>query len=549
MLHFQAFMVLIYLGVTAFLAWYGYKKTKTTTDYLIAGRDIHPFVMALSYGATFISTSAIVGFGGAAAVFGMGLLWLTALNISVGIFVAFVFFGARTRALGHHIGAHTFPELLGKRYQSKFVQVFSGCAIFLFMPLYAAVVMMGAAKFLETQFEMSYIVALLIFAVIIASYVIMGGLKGVMYSDAFQGSIMFIGMAVLLIFTYNKLGGVTAAHSALGALEVPAKLAAGGHQGWTSMPAWGSPFWWILVSTITMGVGIGVLAQPQLAVRFMTVKSKRELNRAVLVGGIFILLMTGVAFVVGALSNVYFIKNPAFGKIAIAAAGGNVENVIPLYIKHAMPAWFGVIFMLTLLSAAMSTLSSQFHTMGTAIGRDVFENIGANSKKEATAFITKMGIALAIICATFLAWWLPAAFAEKGLAIIARGTAIFFGLCAAAFLPAYAGCLYSRAITKAGAIIGMVTGFCGSAFWLLFMHEKESAALLLCDMFFKKPCLVQYFNEAAQKWVSYKTGPIVWDVVDPVVIALPLSIIVTIIVSMMTKKLPQEHVDDCFSVM
>jgi len=162
MLQFHVLVVLAYLLVTAFLAYHGYKKTKTTTDYLIAGRDIHPFVMALSYGATFISTSAIVGFGGAASVFGMGLLWLTALNIIVGILIAFVFFGSRTRRMGHHLGAHTFPELLAKRFDSKFIQMFSGAIIFLAMPLYAAVVMMGAAKFLETQFEMTYIVALLI---------------------------------------------------------------------------------------------------------------------------------------------------------------------------------------------------------------------------------------------------------------------------------------------------------------------------------------------------------------------------------------------------
>ena len=75
---------------------------------------------------------------------------------------------------------------------------------------------------------------------------------------------------------------------------------------------WGDPkynLWWIVISTVVMGVGIGVLAQPQLVVRFMTVKSDRELNRAVLVGGIFILMMTGVAFTVGALSNVYFYQH------------------------------------------------------------------------------------------------------------------------------------------------------------------------------------------------------------------------------------------------
>ena len=62
------FWVIIYLGIIAFLGYLGYKKTSGASDYLVAGRQIHPYIMALSYGATFISTSAIVGFGGAAAV-------------------------------------------------------------------------------------------------------------------------------------------------------------------------------------------------------------------------------------------------------------------------------------------------------------------------------------------------------------------------------------------------------------------------------------------------------------------------------------------------
>ena len=88
----QIIVVLAYLLIVIYLGFLGYMRTKSASDYLVAGRQIHPFVMALSYGATFISTSAIVGFGGVAGLFGMSLLWLTFCNIFVGIFIAFVFF-------------------------------------------------------------------------------------------------------------------------------------------------------------------------------------------------------------------------------------------------------------------------------------------------------------------------------------------------------------------------------------------------------------------------------------------------------------------------
>jgi SSS family solute:Na+ symporter len=96
----EILVVMIYLFLVVYLGWLGYTRTRTAADYLIAGRKIHPFVMAMSYGATFISTSAIVGFGGVAGLFGMSLLWLTFLNIFVGIFIAFVFLPLRRVAWG-----------------------------------------------------------------------------------------------------------------------------------------------------------------------------------------------------------------------------------------------------------------------------------------------------------------------------------------------------------------------------------------------------------------------------------------------------------------
>jgi SSS family solute:Na+ symporter len=637
-------IVIVYLLVIGYLGWLGLRRTRTATDYLIAGRKSHPFVMALSYGATFISTSAIVGFGGVAGMFGMSVLWLTFLNIFVGIFIAFVFLGGRTRRLGHRLDAHTFPELLGRRYASKFIQVFSGVVIFLFIPLYAAAVLIGGCEFIAVKFGMPYDVALLVFSVLIAAYVVVGGLKGVMYTDALQGSIMFIGMLVLLIGTYVMLGGPSQAHAALGRLGEQPNLFGGiGFNGWTEMPTfgWGGheyDLWWIIVSTITLGVGIGVLAQPQLAVRFMTVRSKRELNRAVLVGGVFILVMTGVAFMVGSLSNLYFYNeetvtgkllsvtgegdsppdwswvvakkerginlkpdgskiNPFVGpddkavpvsmlhldttgdgmsdthliyrghgkaaaimpKAEVASLGEdqspatllgeeiivlprataftrsivmagdnwafNTGSIIPTYITKAMPSWFGLVFLLTLLAAAMSTLSSQFHAVGTSIGRDVFEQLTGRHGQSIN--VTRIGVILGIIIAVLISHY------ARGGYIIARATAIFFGLCAAAFLPAFLGGLFFKRVTRPAAIASIVTGFGVTAFWLVFVKSKEAAAI----------GIVQAFTGGKNSILADAPN---WPVVDPIVVALPVSLVVFIVVSLLTRKPDDVQLKRCF---
>jgi len=532
---FLFIIVMAYLFLTGYLGYLGYKKTKTATDYLVAGRSAHPVVMALSYGATFISTSAIVGFGGAAGLFGMSVLWLTVLNVFVGIFIAFVFIGKRTRAMGHRLNAHTFPDLVGKRFDSKFLGLFSALVILLFMPLYTSVVLMGAAKFVEVRLGISYEAALLFFSAIVALYVIMGGIKAVMYTDAAQGGIMVLGMVMLLVLAYVKLGGVTAAHEQLSALAPEAVKFFGkvGHRGWTSMPEFGSRFWWSVVSTMVMGVGIGVLAQPQLAVRFMTVKSNMELNRAVLVGGFFIALMTGTAFTVGALSNVYFFNE--VGQISFFAVNKDIEQIIPEFMKRFMPFWVGDIFFVTLMAAAMSTASGQFHVMGTSVGRDLFAAFGKELSSTATILATRVGIFITLIASVLLAYILPVYF-ESGIAIVARGTAIFFGLCAAAFLPMFVGGLYSTRITKSAAIWGGVAGFLVSLLWILFVHEKESSVLMVCNAVFGRP---SFFGET-------RTGFILWSEVDALFVGLPTSIIVTILLSFITKPLPIEHIKRCF---
>ena len=526
-------LIAVYMLGIAYLGYRGYRKTSGKQDYLLAGRSANPFVMAMSYGAAFISTSALVGFGGVAGQFGMGLMWLTFMNIAIGIVFAFLVFGYRTRRIGAALEANTFPEFLGNRFQSNGIKIFIALIIFLFMPLYSSVVLIGGARFLQEVMGINYGIALTVFAAVVAFYVIFGGLKGVMYVDALMGSIMLFGMLALLGMCYWKLGGITSAHQALTdmaplvAERMPVEAALG-HRGWTVMPAFNSVWWWTLVSSLMLGVGIGALAQPQLAVRFMTVKSGRELNRAVLVGSVFILGTVGSAYMVGALSNVFFyysgkgIADGISGKLAIEAAGGNPDIIIPLFIRLALPGVILYIFSLTLLSAAMSTLSSLFHVTGSAIGHDLCANISA--KRKDSTLVTRAGVCFGIIMSVILGFLLPPG-------IIARGTAIFFGVCAAAFLPAYAAALYWKRATRAGVWASIVTGVVVSLFGLLFLHRKESAALGICKALFGKDELISAHP---------------WPFVDTFVYSLPLAIIALVVVSLLTKAPETEHLNKCF---
>ena len=102
-------IVAFYLVMIIGIGYYGYRRKKKVEDYMVAGRNTHPVIIALSYGATFISTSAIIGFGGTSAQYGMSLMWLTVLCIVVGVIIAFIFMGKRIRRIGQVLWALTYP--------------------------------------------------------------------------------------------------------------------------------------------------------------------------------------------------------------------------------------------------------------------------------------------------------------------------------------------------------------------------------------------------------------------------------------------------------
>ncbi len=515
-----AIILVIYIGVLTYLSYIGYRQTKSAEDYMVAGRQMPGWIMALAYASTFISTSAIIGFGGAAGVFGFTLMWLSFLNMFLGILIAFIFLGDPIRRMSNNLKTNTLASLLGERYQSKFITWFIGLMIFLLMPAYTGVVLIGGARFVQESLKMDFNMALLALAVIIALYVGWGGLKGIMYADAFMCGTMILGMAILLITTYSVVGGVTDGHKALTGMAklVPESLVKGGHMGWTAMPKLGSPIWWTVISTIVMGVGIGVLAQPQLILRFLTVPSKQALNRAVLIGGICIFLFTGTAFMVGPLTNVFFYETT--GKISIAVAKGNVDMIIPSYINAVMPPAYIYLFMVTLLSAAITTINGLIHVQSAAFSRDLMATWNVKTNP---LLLARIGVAIGTIGAVILAYILP-------ISVIARATAFWFGICAAGILPALLGAIFWKGVTKQGAVWSVALGYGVSIFGFIFLHAAEAVPFGICKAIFGKPTLL----------------PFPWTHVDPLFYSIVISSAALVIISLLTKPLPRDHVEKCF---
>ena len=485
-------MTAVFLVITLLLGWYGYKNTRNNEEFLLGRNKAGPVIIALSYGATFLSASAVIGFGGQAAVHGMSVMWLCLLNLFVGLIVAFLIFGGPTRRKGRELRASTYADLLGKVYKSKGTAIL----IIVMMPIYAAAVLKGGVNSLAviTGLTEYYDYILIALAIIVAVYVVYGGIIAVMYNDAFQAAIMFVGMVVILVATYGYFGGVTAGNEALdnlwnttmGEVSLGQIGVSDGFNGWTNFSEFGSKEWLTVVTTFLLGVGIGALTQPQLAVRFMSAKSDRDLNRSLIVGSVFMLAIVGSAYTAGALCNVYFF-NEHNGQTAfeyITGMGLGTDFIIPQYILELFSGIsfgdiFVSLFLLSLVCAAISTISALLHTIGAAGGYDLY-TLWKNKKGHMTgdsqsvnlnrAFIVVIMVLTVVYC-----YLMPSD-------IIAKATSVFMGMTAAALLPAYFHAMYSKNPCKKAAIVSMASGTVVYLFFALFMNTSTCVFLPICEL-------------------------------------------------------------------
>ncbi len=525
-------MLVIFVAITILLGIYGYRNTKNNQDFLLGRNKSNSFIIALSYGATFLSASAIIGFGGQAAVHGMSLLWLCFLNLFLGLFVAFVVFGPRVRRIGREVGASTFADLLGKIYKSKGIRAFTAIIIVVMMPIYCAAVLKGGVNSLVvlTGLFDFYDIILIILAVVVGLYVVYGGIVAVMYNDALQAGIMVIGMVVILAVTLTSLGGFTAANISLGELWGSGMFNPGntgtmeGFNGWINFSSLGTPEWLTVVSTFLLGVGVGALTQPQLVVRFMSAKDDKMLTRSLVIGSLFMLVIVGSAYTVGALSNVYFFNT--YGEIAfehvVNGLGLGVDFIIPTFVLDvfsgiAFGDVFICLFVLSLICASISTISALMHTIGAAGGYDIF-TLYRNRKTKVTLDsqslrVNRMVTAIVMVLVVVYCYLMPHD-------IIAKATSLFMGITAAALLPTMTYGLFAKNPRKDAAFASILVGTVSYLVWALFININSSVFMPICKWITGNPVL---FMDSDLMYV------------DALIVSLPLAAITLALVYFLKK--------------
>ncbi|MRG86059.1 sodium/pantothenate symporter [Salinibacillus xinjiangensis] len=437
--------LLIFLVIIIFIGLYASRYLNTTHSYLheyfLGSRNLGGFILAMTMVATYGSGSSFLGGPGAAYSIGLAWVLLSMSQLVTGYFTLSIL-GKKFAIMARKIKAVTLIDFLSERYRSKWVVILSAFSIVIFLFSAMAAQWVGGARLIESITGLSYTTAIFIFSITLLLYVIFGGFRAVVMTDAIQGVIMFVGTLVILIATIVAGGGVSNIMSELAA-ENPNLLTPYGSDG-SLTPLYISSFWIL--------VGVGVVGLPQVAVRAMSYRDSKSLHKALIIGTVTVgMIMLGMHLT---------------GVFARAVLPGieEADKVIPLIAMDVLPNWIAGILLAAPLAAIMSTVDSLLLVVSSSIVKDVYMNYVKPDANEKRIRILSGTVTTAVgILVLFMAIDPPSL-------LIWLNLFAFGGLEAAFIWPIILG-LYWKKGNAYGALVSILVGV--SSYIILYSIDTE----------------------------------------------------------------------------
>ncbi len=335
-----------YIGIFLYLSRKGRGH-----DVMISGR-VGFICLSLAYVATYISAVALVGFGGLAYKFGMQMILVAAGNVWLGTYVVYRFLAWPTRVCQRNLGARTPAQLMAKGHRSP---LFGRCLALIFavfLGVYASAVVKGAALLLAQVLPIPVWLLIWLVTVLVAVAVFMGGLRGVLYTEAMQGMVMLVGIIMLIVTVFTAVGGPLTGMDKLAALA-PTDAA---NNGFVQLSSGGQG--WFIISLVIV-TSFAVWAQPQMIQRHFALSSAKQVNRITPLAMFVLTVLVGGCYYVACLAQLIMpgIENP--------------DDVMPILVKALLPELGLHVFVLAIASASLSTASAIFHIAVSSIAEDL----------------------------------------------------------------------------------------------------------------------------------------------------------------------------------
>lgn len=425
-------VLFIYIGVLLGIGLWSMRKTPTADDFIIGGRKIGPWVTALSFIAVYFSSVLIIGGGGFGYKFGMGTVWIGAINVLVGCTLCWIVLGRRIRAFTERMGVNTISGFFVKRYRSPEAGIFSALVIFLFLIIYNVSVVKGMAHSFEVLMGLPYWGGVLISGLVIIFYVVLGGYQAVVWTGFIQAWVMIFSLLLLTWRTVSAVGGVS---------EGIMKLQEIGPEYINTPGLWG----WAGLISFCLVVSLGVWGMPQLIIRFYSIKDQKTFR------------LGTVIVTVGAAIAVLPYFNGALARVLIPGLE-NPDLAIPSLSRMVLSPFGAAVLLAGVVAAGMSTFAGVLIIISSSLVRDVYLNgLGRNLNSSKEVFANRLvSAAVGLI---------SLAIAMKPPALILVLTGFAWAVIASTNLWPLLFGLYWKGASRAGAFASMLAGALTALVW------------------------------------------------------------------------------------
>ncbi|MEN8154691.1 MAG: sodium/proline symporter [Acidobacteriota bacterium] len=431
------------LTLPVFIGIIAMRRTKNQADFFVGGRGMDKFVVALSAVSSGRSSWLVLGLSGIAYLRGTSAVWAVVGYIVVEM-LQFIYLGRKLRHLTGEFGSLTILDYFESRFKdnSHFLRITGSLIIAIFMTAYVAAQFNAGAKALSTAMNLPLILSLIISALLILVYMVLGGYIAVAYNDVVRAVIMLIGLVVFPIIGLIKIGGLNVLLETLEKLNPslidPFSLAAGVFVGY-------------------LGIGLGSPGQPHIIVRYMSIDDPDKLRLSSVIGTAWNIIMAWGAIFIGLLGKALI---PAVENLP----DSNHEMVyLVLASEYFGPVLYGIIIG-GIFAAILSTADSQLLVVASTFVRDIYEKILKKDKiinERDKLLLSRYVVLFSGIAAMILAYyaqdyifWLVL-FAWGGLG--------------ASFGPTLILSLYWKRTTREGIAAGMITGTAITILWKLYL--------------------------------------------------------------------------------
>ncbi len=443
---------ILYLLILMGIVFHSARRSKTNADFVIGGKKISGFSLALSERATGESAWLLLGLTGHAYAEGWSAIWV-AFGCVAGILFLWIFMAEPLQRITEKTGAQTVAGLFFKTFEGETRNIgilSSGIIIFFFM-LYIAAQFSGAGKIFNDTFNIDPFWGMVIGSALVTLYTMLGGFITVVATDAFQAVLMVVTCVVLPIVALMVAASYNlpfAGEFLTADLTTPRNMAAssGG----------------LLLVLNGLSWAFGYTGQPQLLTRMMAMRNPSETRRARWLAIGWTLLAYGGAFLIGLVG--YQLAMAGILGDATARLTADAEKIMPIMVMTLLNPLLAGILLSGAISAMMSTASSQLMVVSSAITEDLYRPLKRRMLSDRTMLL---GNRIATLLVGIFAFLLALTMEETVYGMVSYA---WSGI-GAAFGPAVVLLLFWKRFSAAGVYAGMLTGTISAVIWKIWLTD------------------------------------------------------------------------------